>query len=239
MAVFVLSGLVKGVIGMGLPAISLGLLTLSLDLSVAMPLVIMPSLVTNFWQACLGGYFLEVVRRIWAFLLPICLTISLGTGILVSVDESWLSGTLGVLLGVYAVIAMFGWQIRISRQRSMWLGPLVGAVNGTITGMTGSFIVPGVIYLQALGMKKDMLVQAMGIAFLTSTIILGLSLQQYGIMRQAQFWQSCLAIIPALIGMQLGMLIRARVSELRFRMIFLVGMLLIGMAILFKSVWLA
>ena len=52
---FLLAGLVKGVIGLGLPTISLALLTAALGLPQAMALLLVPSFVTNLWQAVAGG----------------------------------------------------------------------------------------------------------------------------------------------------------------------------------------
>ena len=55
-ATFIVDGGVKGVIGLGLPTVSLGLLTATLDLPTAMSLLIAPSLVTNLYQATAGGH---------------------------------------------------------------------------------------------------------------------------------------------------------------------------------------
>ncbi|MBN9265741.1 MAG: sulfite exporter TauE/SafE family protein, partial [Hyphomicrobium sp.] len=49
-AVFVLAGLTKGVIGLGLPTISMGLLALVMPPVQAAALLALPSFVTNFWQ---------------------------------------------------------------------------------------------------------------------------------------------------------------------------------------------
>ena len=54
-ATFVIAGGVKGVIGLGLPSVSLGLLTATLDLPTAMALMIAPSFFTNSYQATVGG----------------------------------------------------------------------------------------------------------------------------------------------------------------------------------------
>src|SRR5207249_7074320 len=51
---FLLAGMVKGVIGLGLPAVTLGVLTVAFDLPSAMSLLLVPSFVTNLWQASVG-----------------------------------------------------------------------------------------------------------------------------------------------------------------------------------------
>ena len=66
---FLLAGTVKGVIGLGLPTVSLGLLTMALDLTTAMALMVVPSFVTNVWQAVAGGHGRASLRRIAARLM--------------------------------------------------------------------------------------------------------------------------------------------------------------------------
>jgi uncharacterized membrane protein YfcA len=52
---FFIAGAVKGVIGLGLPMVSLGLLTVALDLHTAMALLVVPSFVTNLWSRLSAG----------------------------------------------------------------------------------------------------------------------------------------------------------------------------------------
>ena len=49
-AVFIAAGIVKGVVGLGLPTLSMALLALAMALAQAAALLILPSLVTNVWQ---------------------------------------------------------------------------------------------------------------------------------------------------------------------------------------------
>ena len=52
-AIFALGGFVKGVVGLGLPTIATGLLSLLMPPAQAAALLVVPSLVTNVWQ--IGG----------------------------------------------------------------------------------------------------------------------------------------------------------------------------------------
>src|SRR6185312_12463648 len=72
-AIFLLAGFVKGVIGMGLPTVAVGLLGLTMPPSQAAAVLILPSLVTNVWQAFAGGHFRDVARRLWPMLVGICI----------------------------------------------------------------------------------------------------------------------------------------------------------------------
>ena len=76
--IFLIAGAVKGVIGLGLPTISLALLTLIFDLPTAMATLLLPSFVTNLWQAMVGGNGRRLLNRLWPFLLPAMLLVWAG-----------------------------------------------------------------------------------------------------------------------------------------------------------------
>src|SRR5690606_40288694 len=128
------------------------------------------------WQALSGGHGRAVLARIWPFLVMATATIWLGALALTRVDAALLSGLLGLLLVAYAAIGLCGIRIAVPAGHEGWAGPVFGATNGVLTGMTGSFVVPGVMFLQAIGLPRDELVQAMGMLFTLSTLGLAVAL---------------------------------------------------------------
>jgi len=229
--VFILAGLVKGVIGLGLPTISLVLLTMAIDLPSAMSLMLVPSFATNVWQMVAGGNAITVFNRIWPFLVAAGFTVWIGAIALVRVDLDLLSGLLGMLIIIYALTGLIGFRITTMRDAELWAGPLAGVINGILTGMTGSFVVPGVIYLQSIGLARDSLVQAMGMLFTISTAALAFSMVGYGLFDAEIGMVSMLAVIPAFIGMYFGRLIRQRLPEHLFKQVFFFALLLLGLHI--------
>lgn len=225
---FLLAGMVKGVIGLGLPTVSLALLTVAFDLPSAMALLLVPSFVTNLWQALAGAHTREVALRIWPFLLMATITVWIGAAALTRVDLALLTALLGVLLVSYALLSLGGVRLEIPLRHESWAGPLIGSANGVLTGMTGSFVVPGVMFLQAIGLPRDRLIQAMGMLFTVSTLALGTALQQANFITVQHGLLSAGAVLPALAGMVLGQHLRTRLSEQRFRTVFFIALLLLG-----------
>lgn len=232
MAVFFIAGLVKGVVGLGLPALSLALLTAVLGLPTAMGLLLLPAFVTNLIQALVGGHGREILLHTWPFLIAAVATIWPGVLVLSQVNVTYLSGLLGVLLFAYAAFNLSGWRMSVPVGHRRWAGPVLGASNGLLTGMTGSFVVPGVLYLQAIGLPRDMLVQAMGMLFTVSTVALAASMAGQGLLTAEISTISALAILPALIGMFIGQHIRKRISETLFRRLFFLSLMFLGLYLL-------
>jgi len=234
-ATFFLAGAVKGVIGLGLPTVSLAILTVALGLPEAMALLLVPSFATNLWQALAGPHGWSVLRRLWPFLVMAVATVWLGAGALTRVDLSLLSALLGALLVTYAAISLAGFRVAVSPRQEIWAGPVFGALNGVLTGMTGSFVVPGVMYLQALGLSRDMLIQAMGVLFTVSTLALAAGLHGNGLLTVELGSLSVAALVPAILGMVLGQRIRSGLSEVLFRRVFFAGLLILGAYIVLNA----
>ena len=232
---FLIAGTVKGIIGLGLPTVSLALLTVTIGLPKAMALLLVPSLITNLWQSIVGGNGVVILRRLWPFLLMAMIAVWVGSIALTRLDLHWLSALLGGLLITYAMVSLAGFRFKIAAGQERWIGPLVGSVNGILTGMTGSFVVPGVMYLQALGLPRDMLIQAMGMLFTVSTVALAIALQGNAFLTVELGSLSAAALLPAIIGMVIGQRIRRWLPELMFRRVFFVALFLLGAYIIASS----
>jgi uncharacterized membrane protein YfcA len=232
---FMLAGTVKGAIGLGLPTLSLALLTVAIDLPSAMALLLVPTLVANVWQASVGGNARAILGRIWPFFLMAALTVWIGAGTLTRVDLAWLSGFLGALIVSYSAVNLGGLRFRVEPRYEVRVGIVAGAVNGVFTGMTGSFMVPGVMYLQSIKLPRDALVQAMGMLFTVSTLALAFALQQNNFLTIERGTLSLGALIPAMAGMLLGQRIRKGMSEQLFRRVFFIFLLGLGVYIIMRS----
>ncbi|OJA06816.1 sulfite exporter TauE/SafE family protein [Halomonas sp. QHL1] len=232
---FLIAGSVKGVIGLGLPSVSLALLSVALDLPTAMALLLIPSFVTNIWQSMVGGNARAILVRLWPFLAMATFTVWIGAAALTRVNLSLLTALLGSLLIIYAVVNLTGIRIVVPSHHEFWAGPLIGSVNGVLTGMTGSFAVPGVMFLQAIGLPRNMLIQAMGMLFTVSTVALAAALQQANFLTLQYGAISAAAVVPAITGMVLGQRIRERLSEQVFRNVFFVSLLILGTYIIVNA----
>ncbi|MEK1901845.1 MAG: sulfite exporter TauE/SafE family protein [Rhizobium sp.] len=227
-ATFFAAGIVKGVTGMGLPTVAMGVLGVLTSPLTAASLLIAPSFVTNVWQLFAGPGFGPLLRRFWPMMTAIIAGTMLGSSWLAASDTSLTTRGLGATLVLYAVYALFARRLRVPEAMEPWLSPVIGAATGLVTGSTGVFVIPAVPYLQALGLAKDDLVQALGLSFTVSTIALAASLGVRGAFDNGNLALSVLAILPALAGMWAGQVLRSRIAPATFRRWFLICLLLLG-----------
>lgn len=234
-AVFILAGLIKGVIGLGLPTVAMALLALVMHPAQAAALLIAPSLVTNLMQLRPLATVGPMLRRLATMQLGVVIG-SIGGAI-------WFGGAmghiataaLGAVLMLYAGWGLTGIRIAVPRKMEKFLGLIVGLTTGLITSATGVFVVPAVPYLQALGLDKDDLVQAMGISFTVSTIALGIGLILQGGYSVGAATSSMLMLAPAVSGMAVGQWMRKLFSPTLFKTTFFIALGLLGLYMVTKS----
>ncbi len=230
-----LGGLVKGTVGMGMKAITLGLLATVVSLPVAIALLIVPGIAANAWQVIGGGAFVRTLKRTWILLAACCVGVWVGAEILVVAETRLLTIGLGILLGTYALYALIAPRIPAPGRHEIWMSPTIGGLNGLAAGMTGSDVIPGVPYLQTLELSREELVQAMGMLFLTASFAIMFAFQNKGLLNTELAVSSVVSAIPALSGYWLGAKVRQRIEEKQFRRVLLVSLLLLGLYIVLRN----
>lgn len=233
---FTAAGFVKGVVGFGFPVITLIILTLTIGLLDALAIVVIPTIVTNIWQSFSGPYLKEIVRRMWLYFVTAIIFIWFTSGYLTVVNVKWPTAILGAVLFVFALTRLLNVSITVPPKWERPLSIPLGAINGMLTGMTGSFMVPSVLFMQAIGFQREMLVQAMGVFFALSTFMLAVSLGNNDLISMEHVRLSLFALVPSIIGLYIGRWTRRRINEDRFQQVFLGAVLLLGGYITYHSV---
>ena len=227
--VFLLAGFVKGIIGFGLPTVSVSLLTAFQGLEAAIVIMLLPSLLTNVWQGVVGGHFVYLIRRfLWLLVFGVLLT-WITSRALTGENLPLFVVLLGVAIVVSSGSSILGLKIPDPGRHERWLSPAIGGISGGISGVTGVFVLPAVDYLRALALGRDQLIQVMGIWFSVATISLGSALSHHGLVVGSLGLLSAVGIVPAFIGMILGRRLRTQLSPDIFRTVFLIGLSLVGL----------
>lgn len=236
-AVLLLAGFVKGVLGLGLPTVAIGLLATRIPPLHALAIVIGPAILTNLWQTFAGPYLRDIVRRLWPLMAGTCLGIWSGSGLMTGPYAPYGTIILGCLLVIYALIGLSSVRFVVTRPHEKWVGGIVGVMTGLVSAATGVQVIPSMPFMQAIGMDKDELVQALGVFFTTATVALSFNLRQAGLIGIDTLLPSGVALVGAFSGMYLGQLVRARMDAESFRRWFLVAMMLLGVYLAGDMLW--
>lgn len=235
-AAFVLAGLVKGVVGLGLPTVAVGVLSLVMTPGQAAAILVVPSLVTNIWQLASGPQLAKLLRRLFTMLAAICVGVGAGGQLITLESARHATAGLGVALVLYALLGLSAVRISVPARAERWLAPATGLATGLVTAATGVFVLPAVPYIAALGLERDELVQALGISFTVSTVALAAMLIAQGTLDTAVAGVSVFAVAPALAGMWIGQHVRSRIRAETFRRWLFVGLLVLGLHLASRAV---
>jgi uncharacterized membrane protein YfcA len=227
-AVFLLAGFVKGVIGLGLPTVSMGLLAVTMQPSHALAIVIVPAVVTNIWQTFVGPYLRDIIRRLWPLMAGTVIGIWLNAGMLTGPYARYGGIVLGVLLVIYAITGLSKFSIKVAPRDEKWIGGIVGVITGVVSAATGVQVIPSMPFMQAIGMEKDELVQALGVFFTVATVALAFNLTSTGLLSASIALPGAVAMAAAFAGLFIGQSVRSRMQPEVFRRWFLVAMIFLG-----------
>ena len=230
------AGCVKGVLGLGLPLTSIAILGTVMDLRQAIPIIVVPILVTNAFQATQGGMLAAQFRRFWSLNLLLCVGTWGGTVLLFIIDPAALLITLGAVVVGYALINLFAVTIRVPAKSERWMSPVVGMISGILTGATGSVGAPIAIYMQALGLDKVAFLQAVSLSFFITAVVWIAALIDQSAFDRVTTVVSLFAVIPAFVGMWTGQVLRQRLSEDKFGHWVFVFLVIVGANLIRKGI---
>jgi len=231
---FIVAGIAKGAIGMGLPPIALAVMSFAVPLEDALALMVVPSMATNVWQAIYGRDFLKLLRRFWTMALASMASLIFVAAAFGQLGSPMAMAWVGVILVLYSTLALTAWRPAVSRTTERWANPLVGLASGAVAGVTGVAAVPFLPYMQSLDIDRHDLVQALGIMFLFIIGALTVALVAQGAFDSTNLVGAILAIVPTFMGVWIGQKARNAVSPETFRRIFLFGMFIVGLHMAYR-----
>ena len=233
--IFFLGGFVKGVIGLGLPTIVMGLLSIAMPVAQAAATIVVPAVATNIWQILAGPALLALAKRFALMMLGVVVGTFATIGFLTQ-SSAAATVALGGVIAAYGLLGFVPSRLEIGPRTERWLSPVVGLVNGAISGASGVFVIPSVPYLNSLRLGKEELIQAIGIHAFVCPLALGCALALRGRFEAGLAASSLMALLPALAGMYAGQRVRGRLKPEIFRRCFFMGLIALGGYMVLRSV---
>ena len=153
----------------------------------------------------------------------------LNAGLLTGPYAPYGTVVLGVLLVIYAIVGLSQFSFKVASRDEKWIGGIVGVITGLISAATGVQVIPSMPFMQAIGMEKDELVQALGVFFTVATVALAFNLTASGLLTAATALPGAIAMVASFTGMFIGQAVRTRMQPDVFRRWFLIAMILLGL----------
>jgi uncharacterized membrane protein YfcA len=233
LATFMFAAFLKGTAGLGFATTCLGLMASYLDVRLAIPLVVIPSLVSNGMVMIDAGGFRPILRRFWFMYLAALPGLGLGLWLLGSGDTTLPRAVLGAAMFLYGCWGLWGGVTTMSE--SPWVAGPIGLTTGLVNGLTGSQVMPILPYLMSLRLTKDELVQAINTSFTLASLVMLVGLNRLGMFTTDIALVSAAGVVPVAAGIWLGGRVRRRLPEIVFRRVVLMLLVLLGAGLMIKA----
>jgi uncharacterized membrane protein YfcA len=225
---FFLAGIVKGATGLGYTSCALPFLVSTIGLKPAMALVLVPAMATNVSLAFTTGHLVETARRFSNLYLAMIPGIAIGIYLLLWISPSVAVKTLGTIIIGYVALTLLRPRYSLSASLERLLQFPTGFLNGVLTGLTGSQVMPLLPYMMSLELDPNRMVQAINLAVMIASAAVACGLIATGVMTVQLLGISFIAIVPALLGAEIGARARKRIPVSQFRLGVLVVLLMMG-----------
>ncbi|MFK5927318.1 MAG: sulfite exporter TauE/SafE family protein [Desulfuromusa sp.] len=231
---YVVAGSIKGLTGIGFSTSCLPIMALRLDLKVAIPLVIVPSIVSNIAVMVQAGNFRKAINRFWPLYVANIPGLLLGLAVLVAINVNSARAVLALVLIAYALWALSNKTVLLSKKWERRLKLTAGFCNGFVNGLTGSQVMPVLPYLLSLNLNKNDFVQAINISFTLSSFVMLLGMNRLGYLSPQVLLLALFGLIPVLATVYIAGRLQKYLTGTSHRKLVLSFLLIMGLILLVR-----
>lgn len=231
---FFAASLVKGITGLGFAILTLPVVTSFIPLYQAIPLIIIPSFISNIYIIIQTGRIVRSVKRFWLLYISAFPGLYIGVHLLSTLGNQVSRMAIGVSAIIYSILMLFNIELSVPRGREKYFSVPIGFINGVVNGFTGTQVMPMLPYLLALNQDMNGLINAINLGFTLSGIVLILLLHSFELFDPGILIYSILAAVPVSAGIYTGSILRRHLSEEKFRLAVLILLIIIGVIMIVR-----
>ena len=180
------------------------------------------------------GHVRDTVREFWPLYVSTFPGILMGIAIFGAIDHRIATKILALAIVTYGVYGLLKPDVRLPTSMARVARAPVGFVSGMLAGLTGSQVLPLVPYMLSLKLDANRFTQAVNLAVIVTSGFLGVGLFMANMFDGSSLVLSTAAVVPALMGVQLGNVIRTRIVAHRYKSVVTVVLVMIGLSLLVK-----
>lgn len=228
--VYLIGGIVKGLSGIGMGLICVPVISLLYNPGLAVLLISIPLVITNFHQGIVSGDVRKTIRC-YSLLAMVMVSVMVATVyVSAEIEPCIVTKAVGLSAVVFVVLNLRLKTPTVSDRHDSIAQIVTGCAAGVVGGLTGLVVIPLVIYMMLRKIRKNEFVAVSGFLLFLSggALLVGSKLNES--LNFNLVILSALAALPALFGTLIGERLRIWVSEKTFRRIVLFLVFIIGVS---------
>jgi uncharacterized protein len=224
----ILAGLLKGIIGVGMPIVTLPLLSLFINIKSAAMLLSMPLIFSNLPQALEGGKTGRCLMQLMPVMLGMIPGLFLGVRILLALDASVAKIMAGLVLMGVGGLTLFAPKLQIQPRLVLPAGitfGFFGGILGGVAAMAGPLVF---IFLLAKGLRGQAFTKEASLYLVVSAGLLAILLTASRQFSWLDVAVSTAAMLPVALGMYVGQHMRDKIAPETFKKLVLIAVIAAG-----------
>ncbi len=215
----IVAGLLKGIIGVGMPVVALPLLSLFIDIKSAAMLLSMPLIFGNLPQALEGGKTGRCLMQLMPVTLGMIPGLFLGVRVLLALDANVAKIIAGLVLMGVGSVTLLAPKLQLQLQSRLVLPTGItfgffGGILGGIAAMPGPLVF---IFLLAKGLSGKAFTKEASLYLVVSAGLLAILLTASRQFNWLDVLVSTAAMLPVVLGMYVGQHMRDKIAPETFK----------------------
>jgi uncharacterized protein len=223
-----IAGLLKGVIGVGMPVVAFPLLSMLVDVQTAVMLLSVPLVVSNIPQALEGGLVTQTLWSLAPVLVGMVPGVWIGVAVLLNVDPAVAKTIAGAVVVLVAAVTLLAPELQIKQRLVFPVGlgaGFCGGLLGGIAALSGPLVF---IFLLAKGLRGKAFTKEASMFLVVSSALLASALISSPRFDWHDVLVSTLATAPVVAGTLIGQKARDVVPADAFKKLVVLVVLLSG-----------
>jgi uncharacterized protein len=224
----IVAGLLKGIIGVGMPLVALPLLSLFINIKSAAMLLSMPLILSNLPQALEGGKTGRCLLQLLPVMLGMIPGLFLGVRALLALDANLAKSIAGLVLIGAAGVTLFAPKLRLQPRLVLPAGIAFGFFGGILGGIAAMARPLVFIFLLAKGLRGQAFTKEASLYLVVSASFLAILLTASRQFNWLDAAISTAATAPVALGMSIGQQMRDKIAPETFKKLVLIAVIAAG-----------
>lgn len=236
LAIAVVAGLVKGMVGFAMPLIMVAGFSSFMSPELALAGLLAATVVTNANQAMRQGFGEAVasVKAFKLFLIVGAVVLLIAAQMIRVISPNLMLGLIGAFVTMFLTMQLVGWVPKFEKQNKK-AEVICATIAGLAGGVSGVWGPPTVLYLTALNTEKKAQVRILGVIFFLGAVLLIPAHIASGVLTWKTAMFSLIILPAALIGVTIGVRIQNTIDQKMFRKATMIVLLITGLNLLRRA----
>ena len=224
----IVAGLLKGIIGIGMPVVALPLLSMFIDIKSAAMLLSMPLIFSNLPQALEGGKTGRCLMQLMPVILGMIPGLFLGVRVLLALDANLAKIIAGLVLIGAGGVTLLAPKLQLQSRLVLPTGITFGFFGGILGGIAAMPGPPVFIFLLAKGLRGKAFTKEASLYLVVSAGLLAILLTASRQFSWLDVLVSTAAMLPVVLGMYVGQHMRDKIAPETFKKLVLIAVIASG-----------